>query len=55
MGLAETLSVPSLDECIGIVGLSISLVGLTIGIAALLLLNVTSLAWVLVVGSLFVG
>lgn len=55
MGVFETLGVPSPDECIGVAGLSVSLVGLTVGVLALLVLNLGFLAWALVVASLLVG
>ena len=55
MGLFERLGVPSPDECLGIVGLSLALFGLTVGVVWLLLLDGEFYAWALVVASLFVG
>lgn len=55
MGLSETLGVPSPDECVGVAGVAVSLVGLTVGVALLLLFQGGFLTWALVIASLLVG
>ena len=55
MSVFESIGLPSPDECVGVLGLSISLIGITIGVGALLFLESTVPAFVLVVASLLVG
>ena len=55
MGIYERLGVPSPDECVGVAGLTISLIGMTIGVAALFSLEQTFPAFATIVGSLLVG
>ena len=55
MALGAILAVPPPDECIGVVGLSVALVGLTIGVIGVALLGWTFAGWALVVASLLVG
>lgn len=55
MGISESLGIPSPDECIGIFGLTAALIGITIGITAILLFGLEFAAWVVVVASLLVG
>jgi hypothetical protein len=55
MGIYERLGVPSPDECVGVAGLTISLIGVTIGVAALFFLEQTLPAFATIVGSLLVG
>jgi hypothetical protein len=55
MGIFETAGIPSPDECVGVAGLSVSLVGLTLGVAALVLLDQTFPAFAVLVASAVVG
>ena len=51
----ETLGLPSPGDCIGVLGLSVSLVILTIGIVVHLLILATIWSFVLIVAGLFIG
>ena len=51
----ETLGVPSPDECIGMGGLTVALVILTVGIVIHLLVQATIWSFGLIVLGLFVG
>ena len=51
----ETLGLPSPDECIGVVGLTTSLLILTIGIVVHLFVVATIWSFALIVAGLFIG
>jgi hypothetical protein len=55
MGVYERLGVPSPGECVGVAGLTVSLVGFTVGVVAMVALEQTLPGFVLLVGSLLVG
>lgn len=55
MSVFETLGIPSPDQCVGVVGLSISLVGMTIGVAALAYYEQSLPVFGIIVASLFIG
>jgi uncharacterized membrane protein len=51
----ERLGIPSPDECVGVLGLAASLFGVTVGVAALFLLEQSLPGFAIVVGSLLIG
>jgi len=55
MGIYERLGVPSPNECVGVGGLTVALIGLTIGVAALFVLEQSFPAFVVIVASLLAG
>ena len=55
MGISDSLGIPSADECIGVFGLTVALIGITIGITGILLFGLEFAAWAVVVASLLIG
>ncbi len=51
----ETLGLPSPDECIGVIGLTVSLALLTVGIVIHLFVAATVWSFAVIVAGLFVG
>lgn len=55
MSVSERLGIPSPDECVGVVGLVVSLVGVTVGVVALLVFSEELAVVAVIIASLLLG